>query len=44
MIRALPLLVLLALAACGADGSPQRQIEPGLRVSGTATIGVAGRN
>jgi hypothetical protein len=44
MIRALPLLGLLALSACGADGSPERQLEPGLRISGTATIGVAGRN
>ena len=42
MIRALALLSVLALAACGADGDPIPQRETGLTVSGTATIGVGG--
>ncbi len=40
------MIALLALAACGADGAPQEQgpaTEPGVTVSGTATIGVSGR-
>lgn len=37
---ALPILI-LALAACGADGEPE-PVEPGIAVSGEARIGVTG--
>ncbi len=38
------LSLMLTLAACGVDGEPlpQRKVEPGVKVSGTATIGVSG--
>lgn len=41
------LIGLSVLAACGADGAPERPerdkpIEPGVRISGTASIGVVG--
>lgn len=39
-MRALALLTLLALAACGVDGAPST--PGGVSVSGTATIGVSG--
>ncbi len=40
-MRALILVSLLALAACGADGEPE-PVEPGITISGQARIGVAG--
>ncbi|MGJ8584252.1 MAG: hypothetical protein ACSHXD_09180 [Marinosulfonomonas sp.] len=30
----------LALAGCGADGSPERPSKPGITVTGETTIGV----
>ena len=36
-------LGLLALAACGADGPPERP-APGITLSGTAEIGIQGGN
>ncbi len=48
-MRRLALLACLALAACGADGEPERpdpaQEEPpiGLSVTGSASIGMASR-
>ena len=42
-MKRLALLALLALAACGADGPPERPgAEPGVAVSGTVEIGVTG--
>ncbi len=40
-MRALILLSLLALVACGADGAPE-PVEPGITVTGQVKIGVAG--
>ncbi len=40
-MRALAVMAALALAACGVDGEPHAK-EPGLAVSGTVSIGVAG--
>ncbi len=44
MRHVVTICLLLALAACGVDGEPlpQRKVEPGVKVSGTATIGVSG--
>ena len=39
-MRALALLSLLALAACGADGAPEPPAKSGLVVSGEAQVGV----
>ncbi|WP_347312198.1 argininosuccinate lyase [Defluviimonas sp. SAOS-178_SWC] len=36
------LLCLGVLASCGADGAPNPPSEPGLTVSGTVKVGVAG--
>jgi hypothetical protein len=48
MTRLIPALVVTALlAACGVDGSPthpQPRPEPGISISGTVEIGVAGSN
>ena len=46
-MRALSILALLALAACGADGDPERpeaRTAPGVTVgvTGTAEIGISG--
>jgi len=40
-MRALIILSLVALAACGADGAPE-PVEPGISVTGQVKIGVAG--
>lgn len=44
LIKIAPLGLLLALAACGADGAPeapsQAASQPGLSISGDARIGV----
>lgn len=40
-MRALILIGLMAMAACGADGAPE-PVEPGISVSGQVKIGVAG--
>lgn len=45
MRRVLPVLFLLSLAACGADGEPvpppaKETAKPGLTVSGDASMGV----
>jgi hypothetical protein len=40
-MRALIILSLFALAACGADGAPD-PVEPGISITGQAKIGVAG--
>jgi hypothetical protein len=34
------LLVCLTLAACGADGEPRPPVEPGVKITGEAQIGV----
>lgn len=34
------LLTALALAACGADGAPEKPTNPGITMSGEAEIGV----
>ena len=40
-MKYLPIFVMLALAACGADGAPERPAaKPGVAVSGEASIGV----
>lgn len=45
MRRVLPVLMLLSLAACGADGDPvppaKDQAKPGVTVSGDISAGVA---
>lgn len=41
-MRALLILSLFALAACGADGEPSPPIKPGISITGTAEIGVVG--
>jgi predicted small lipoprotein YifL len=43
-MKRLTLLALLALAACGADGPPERPgaAEPGISVSGTVEFGITG--
>ncbi|MGC9368644.1 MAG: argininosuccinate lyase [Paracoccaceae bacterium] len=45
-MRPLALIALLGLlAACGADGAPERPgAEPGITVSGGAEIGITGGN
>ncbi|MEX5727853.1 putative small lipoprotein YifL [Rhodovulum iodosum] len=44
-MRHLALSALLLLAACGADGPPERPAtEPGVHVSGTVEFGVTGGN
>lgn len=41
MIRLAPLLAVLVLAACGADGPPETpKASPGVRVSGEVQTGV----
>ncbi len=45
MTRFVPLILLLA--ACGADGMPERptrEVTPGLTVSGTVSVGITGGN
>ena len=46
MIRTLAALALgMALAACGADGAPERpdpRPQPGFSISGTASVGLIG--
>jgi hypothetical protein len=42
MIRAASLFALIALAACGADGAPERPGGAIVDLSGSATIGVEG--
>ena len=44
MRRVVMLCLMFALTACGVDGEPepQRRVEPGVKISGTATIGVSG--
>lgn len=37
----LVLLACLALAACGADGAPEKPANPGITISGEAQVGVA---
>lgn len=38
-----PLALVVLLAACGADGAPKAPAaEPGLTISGQATVGVSG--
>ncbi len=41
-------LLALGLSACGVDGEPERpertQAAPGISISGTAQIGIAGAN
>ncbi len=34
------LLACLALAACGADGPPEKPANPGITISGEAQVGV----
>lgn len=34
------LIACLALAACGADGAPEKPANPGITVSGEAQVGV----
>jgi hypothetical protein len=34
------LLACLALAACGADGAPEKPTNPGITMSGEAQVGV----
>lgn len=38
----------LALTACGVDGEPERpertSLQPGLQISGSAEVGIAGSN
>ena len=34
------LLACLTLAACGADGPPEKPVAPGITVSGEAQVGV----
>ena len=34
------LLACLALTACGADGAPQAPVEPGIKITGEAEVGV----
>ncbi len=42
-MKRLMLAALLALAACGADGPPERPgTGPGITVSGTVEVGVTG--
>ncbi|MEM9970938.1 MAG: hypothetical protein AAF762_07540 [Pseudomonadota bacterium] len=41
MRRAAAAMLLVALSACGADGDPE-PVEPGIRVTGEARIGVSG--
>ncbi|MGP6087764.1 hypothetical protein [Antarctobacter jejuensis] len=44
-MRAVAILALLALAACGADGEPERPpAKTGFTVTGTAEVGVQVRN
>lgn len=43
MRAGLVLLALLALAACGVEGAPEKQRDTGVSISGMATIGVSGR-
>ena len=39
------LMALLLLAACGVDGEPERpEPRPGVTVTGTIGMGIAGRN
>ncbi|MGI9389495.1 MAG: hypothetical protein ACR2O1_05495 [Boseongicola sp.] len=42
-MRTLILLSLMALTACGADGSPE-PVEPGVEVTGQVKIGLTGTN
>ncbi|MFV2053883.1 argininosuccinate lyase [Aliiroseovarius sp. YM-037] len=43
MIRLTKIAALLAVAACGADGPPERPTQkPGLEVSGTVEVGITG--
>ncbi|WP_306045892.1 argininosuccinate lyase [Nioella sp. MMSF_3534] len=48
MTRLIPALIVIALlTACGVDGSPthpEPRPEPGISISGTVEIGVAGGN
>ncbi|QXT39730.1 argininosuccinate lyase [Gymnodinialimonas ceratoperidinii] len=45
-MRYLAILSVLAVAACGVDGEPERpdraNVEPGLHISGSAEVGVGG--
>ena len=41
-MRALAALLLLTLAACGADGDPEPVKKPGVSVTAEARIGVSG--
>lgn len=45
-MRFIVILSILALAACGVDGAPERPERaapsPGLAISGTASVGVSG--
>lgn len=34
------LIACLALAACGADGAPEKPANPGITISGEAQVGV----
>ncbi len=40
-LRIFAVLAFAAVAACGADGAPE-PVEGGIRISGTASIGVSG--
>lgn len=42
MIRACAFLSVVLLAACGADGAPERPGGPSIDISATATIGIEG--
>lgn len=42
-MRYLAILTVLALAACGADGEPERPAaKPGVSITGTASVGISG--
>ncbi len=42
-MRALSIVALLALAACGADGEPETpKATPGVSITGTAEVGISG--